>query len=400
MDQLSQKLENASEEIQDSQDDIEALLEHFLQNGHFPWWAQETSIAALEEKILTEKQIAFSLSTILKNDPEKLKRLVFQFSDKLLQTLLDQHFGIAGTLNGFRQELQEILSKSFPKTEVRNQLWLFVFEALIFNNQAVEQAKIYIFKSSIEHFSEYKNPFQSKAVSKTQLAEKVLKTQLAEAVLKKLKNIDNALATKLQAAIQSINSDNKSLVLKAKEGSKTDKKTKTDIKPDQKSWYINNAGLVLLNPFFVLFFEELGLTKKNVFKDFHSKNQAALLLQYLSDGKTQSFENELVLNKILCEIPLSMPIEKDLILNEKIKTESENLLNAVIKHWSPLKNTSPDSLRNTFLQREGKLVKNENGGWKLIIQHQTFDILISKLPWTISIIKLPWMKNMLQVEWA
>jgi hypothetical protein len=149
-----------------------------------------------------------------------------------------------------------------------------------------------------------------------------------------------------------------------------------------------------------MFFEGIGLTKKNVFKDLHSKNQAALLMQYLATGETQSFENELILNKLLCDIPLLAPIEKDLILDDKTKTEAAQLLNAVIKHWSALKNTSPDGLRNTFLQREGKLTKNEDGSWKLFIQHSTFDILISKLPWSVSFIKLPWMKNILQVEWA
>ena len=102
----------------------------------------------------------------------------------------------------------------------------------------------------------------------------------------------------------------------------------------------------------------------------------------------------------MCGIPFGEPIEKELLISDNMVAESDKLLKAVIKHWSALKNTSPDGLRNSFLQREGKLTRNNDGSWKLFIQQNAFDILISKLPWSISFIKLPWMKNMLQVEWA
>ena len=117
-------------------------------------------------------------------------------------------------------------------------------------------------------------------------------------------------------------------------------------------------------------------------------------------GNVKSAENELLLNKLLCDIPFSTPIENELVLNTEMEAEAIQLLNAVIKHWSVLQNTSPEGLRNTFLQREGKLSKSEDGSWKLFVQQNSFDILISKLPWSISIIQLPWMNQMLQVEWA
>ena len=136
------------------------------------------------------------------------------------------------------------------------------------------------------------------------------------------------------------------------------------------------------------------------FVDNFQRYQAALLLQFLVTGKTVFEEHELLLNKILCDIPMDEPMESHLILTKKQRTESEQLLSATIQHWTALKNTSPDGLRNTFLQREGKISQKENGDWLLQVQSTGVDILLSKLPWGVGMIKLPWMEGMLFVEWG
>jgi hypothetical protein len=85
-------------------------------------------------------------------------------------------------------------------------------------------------------------------------------------------------------------------------------------------------------------------------------------------------------------------------ISKDIETESELLLKDVIRYWGVLKNTGIEGLRETFLQRPGKLSHNQNG-WKLIVEQKTVDILIGSLPWGLGIIKLPWMPEMLFVEW-
>jgi len=74
------------------------------------------------------------------------------------------------------------------------------------------------------------------------------------------------------------------------------------------------------------------------------------------------------------------------------------LLEAVIKNWTVLKNTSNDGLRTSFLLRKGSLNKDENG-WKLRVEKKTFDILLSKLPWGYTMIHLPWMQFPVLTEW-
>ena len=71
-----------------------------------------------------------------------------------------------------------------------------------------------------------------------------------------------------------------------------------------------------------------------------------------------------------------------------------------ILYWTVLMSTSPDGLREGFLQREGKLTLSDHGNWKLRVEQKSIDILLGYLPWGISMVKLPWMENLLVVEWT
>lgn len=160
--------------------------------------------------------------------------------------------------------------------------------------------------------------------------------------------------------------------------------------------YIDNAGLVLLHPFFPQFFEALELVS-------HDKllrpERALSLLHFLATGQTVAPEYELVLPKILCNVSLSAPVETHFELTGAEKEEALALLKAVIRHWEALRQTSPDGLRGTFLLRPGKVSQHDDGDWFLKVETNAFDILLDQLPWGISLIKLPWMQYNLWVEW-
>jgi hypothetical protein len=158
---------------------------------------------------------------------------------------------------------------------------------------------------------------------------------------------------------------------------------------------IRNAGLVIVAPFLPVFFKKLGLLLEDKLCD---PSRAVALLRYLSAGAHEYDEMELMLEKILCGLPLRESPDTRCVLSDEEKEEAEALLQSVIEHWSMLKNTSPDGLRHNFLQREGRLVFNSNQ-WELTVQKETHDILLDYLPWSISMIKLPWMKELLIVKW-
>lgn len=163
--------------------------------------------------------------------------------------------------------------------------------------------------------------------------------------------------------------------------------------------YIRQAGLVLLHPFLPIYLEDVGLLAGEAFRDAAAQQMAIYLLHYLATGQTTAPEPELVLPKLLCGWPLNDPVESDLELPEAALAEGEHLLETVIGYWEALKNTSPDGLREGFLQREGKLTRTESG-WKLQVERQSIDVLLGRLPWGVSMVTLPWMDELLTVEWT
>lgn len=159
--------------------------------------------------------------------------------------------------------------------------------------------------------------------------------------------------------------------------------------------YISNAGLVLLHPFLPQFFTALGITAD---KQLLQPERALCLLHFLATGQPVAPEYELMLPKLLCNIPLEEPVESDVALTAAEQDEAVSLLKAVIRHWEALRSTSPDSLRGTFFVRPGK-ISLRDGDWLLQVEPQTWDILLDQLPWGIGMIKLPWMDRLLHVEW-
>jgi hypothetical protein len=160
--------------------------------------------------------------------------------------------------------------------------------------------------------------------------------------------------------------------------------------------YIDHAGLVLLHPFLPQFFESLNVIAGD---KLLQPDRALCLLHFLVTGQVFAPEYELILPKILCNIPLETPVEANVELKIAELEEAEALLEAVIRHWKALRNTSIDGLRETFLVRPGKVSLHDNGDWLLQVESITFDILMNQLPWGIGMIKLPWMDKMLWVEW-
>ena len=164
--------------------------------------------------------------------------------------------------------------------------------------------------------------------------------------------------------------------------------------------YINQAGLVLLHPFLTNYFRAVGLVEGNAFCHDLARQTAMYLLHYLATGQTSAPEYELVLPKLLCGWPLNEAISPDIYPPEEAFAEAEELLQTVINYWEALKNTSPDGLREGFLQRQGKLTRVGNQQWKLQVEPVAIDVLLSRLPWGVSMVKLPWMDELLTVEWT
>jgi contractile injection system tape measure protein len=171
----------------------------------------------------------------------------------------------------------------------------------------------------------------------------------------------------------------------------------------RESIFIGNAGLVIANPFLPHLFGTLGLLTrddagKSRMRDEAAASRAVHLLQYLVDGSTDTPEPRLVLNKILCGLPVAMPVERDIEATEEERETCNMLLRSIIENWQILRNTSIAGLQETFLQREGKLVYHDTG-WRLQVQRKTLDVLVDQVPWSIGVVFHAWMPSALHVTW-
>ena len=161
---------------------------------------------------------------------------------------------------------------------------------------------------------------------------------------------------------------------------------------------VQNAGLIILWPYFFRLFDKCGLLIDRKFKDGTSLQKGIILTQYLVTGSLEIHENELVLNKILCGAEQRTPVDVKLNIDEVELQICDSLLKGVLQNWQKLNNSSVETLRQTFLIREGILTPNELD-YDLDIVKETFDVLLETIPWNISIIQTTFMKNRIIVDW-
>lgn len=162
--------------------------------------------------------------------------------------------------------------------------------------------------------------------------------------------------------------------------------------------FIPNAGLVILHPFFSTYFTRLQLMQNSVFISIEAKERAVLLLQYIATGRSKFDEYELILNKILCGLPIEQAVAFEIELTEAETTLTEELFDVLRQRWDKVKNSSVEGIRASFIQREGALEFIEDQ-WNLRVEQRGYDMLLQTLPWAFGFIKTSWMNQILTVEW-
>lgn len=163
--------------------------------------------------------------------------------------------------------------------------------------------------------------------------------------------------------------------------------------------YIDNGGLVILHPFFQPLFTELELmTVDGAFVAEEAKHRATVILNYLLTGDSSYSECDMVLNKLICGIPVDDVLPADITLTEKETSECDGLLETVVGYWEALKGASKEAMRETFFQRKAK-IRFKDDHWLLQVERNATDILLDRLPWGIGIVRLPWLQYLIHVEW-
>lgn len=162
--------------------------------------------------------------------------------------------------------------------------------------------------------------------------------------------------------------------------------------------YLYNAGLVLLAPFLPRSFEQLGWTEENRFLSSELALIAVTWLQYLCDGQGEPPEYQLVLNKILCGLPPDALYEPPRALSAEERQAADELLAAALEQAPGLGLTTIDGLRGSFLLRRG-ILRPSGNHWLLHVEAETYDIVLSRVPWPFQVVVLPWMEAPIRVDW-
>ena len=300
-----------------------------------------------------EQEVKKQVMDIILQDPLIIEKYLIQFCDTVVEQIF---YAYDPALKDKISELLFLLqNKGLKKSSLQNRerILIFLFEML--NNKSAEKLI-----ASIEDIKEW--------IADPAEESEFLMPQLKDGIPQIQKEKNSFETEKIKSKV-----DQEEVI--------------------EKSVLIKNAGIIIFHPFLTGLFERTGLMHNNNFIDDEAKGRAVHLLQYLAGGQEQLPEYLMPLNKILCGIPGETHIDRFIVLTQAEKNEADELVQAVIGHWSILKNTSNQALQETFLQRKGKLsFIEEDRFWKLQVEKNALDVLLDKLSWGFSYIQLPWMK--------
>tara|TARA_B100001059_G_scaffold100683_1_gene100431 strand:+ start:89469 stop:95588 length:6120 start_codon:yes stop_codon:yes gene_type:complete len=220
---------------------------------------------------------------------------------------------------------------------------------------------------------------------------RVSKEDLTHILVEGLTNTSKTIKNQLNEWISQLESP-------SRENKKPDQISDFDDLDKTGSLFIENAGLILLWPFLSRLFDKLNLLEDKNFVDETAQQKAILLTEYLVTGNTDFQESSLALNKLICGAPLETYVDVNLSIEAFELKLCDSLLKSMIDNWEKINNSSISTLRETFLIREGVLVRS-NANFKLNVEKKPFDVLLTTLPWTISMIQTSFMKNRIIVTW-
>lgn len=374
---------------------IEELVFYFLDQGQLPWYASQEMrhlIASEWDQILLNlpQNTTNSLIDFFRKNPNALLRFIGHTTTDTLSQLLSHWFAIELPQRNMLQALCNYSEHFTNNAYVSKKIpWSALFQILLRNQPLplwmVRQHEIqeliqFLASDHIKACLSQKDIWESIFT----LTDKndMTASEVIEFINKRCQN-------------QAYSPENEQAYRKEKTGNRAPAGYKTEV------LYVENAGIVLLNPFLPYLFQNLELTDGKTFLNEQAQEKAVHILQFIATGQEECMEYAMPLNKLLCGLPLDHPLERFVKPSEEDKQSCEVLIRAAIKQWTVLKNTSSVELQHSFLQREGKLAIRPDEQWGLQVERKSIDILLDKLPygWGYSVIQLPWMNNMLFVEW-
>jgi hypothetical protein len=377
---------------------VRRALLYFLANGVFPWWLSDNHNASVKEifsPALDEASPVFigGLKRLLARDRNALQRLVCQFPivflERLISLIRKNSSDKVESLYRVATILWDTRIVTCVKDDAQYQDRLRMMEILVAGDDNVSE----MFIDHIRHWIDQR-VFSFDDLRNVVTSDKVAPLSFDETGVL-LKKIRNAVEKHNDSTCGDILND----VFTDMESVDTNDEEDNSKQSEDECIHVSHAGLVILHPFLVHFFDTQHLLNDDKqFLDESVRMRAVYLLGYLASEKEDASENELPFCKYLCGLPLKVALEKPVALHDETKEECQRLLQDVIRHWTALKGTSSSGFREAFLSRRGKLDFKE-GNPVLYVERMAYDILLESLPWGISYVHLPWLKQPITTIW-
>lgn len=340
----------------------------YMQNGYLPWNVSSGNEAWYDqvmEELATNYGSVAELRKEITDNPVMLSRMIRQHAPTFLISLLEvltaeKHTNLLSAITRVFHKRSK--DKILPPPVLYEEIWEVIFKA---SSSETDKTKPQELLKLVEEFPSTRLPS-----IEAKLAEEVNKARYDTPGL-----TEQAPTLKKHMELASQNKD----IL-------------------EQGIYVQHAGLVLIHPFLNSLFKQVALLSGKSFTSVETQEKAIYLLHYVATGHIKAEEHELVLPKILCGYPINLPVKTGVKLLAKHRKEADQMLKAAIASWDILKSTSADGLREGFLQRNGKVL-SQNDQIKIQVEKGAIDVLLDHLPWNLSIIKLPWLEDVLKVEW-
>lgn len=372
------------------QDTREELINHFLQTGLLPWWANPDDLQTTDEwlKNLSAKQIRNLFEPVIRRNQNAVHRLIsqwpFDVQETIIKKLADDQFGTGGFSVFLKKIIQFPKQASFSEEvtqRLQHQILFPVLHGLLKKSRKETIAN--------ELFTD---------ILQSNIKDKAIRQKLMEWTEKLEKREEVGFPKKALSDLINRGESSESKK-RSKQGSVSEKTDDKFPAEESDSISVFNAGVVILQPFLPALFKNLGYTEDGIFTGSPARERAVCAIHYMATGLAEFPEHELLISKLLTGWPVHEPINRFLNFTDYEIEECESLLSDALSHWGALKNTSADGLRKNFLQREG-ILKHSEFGWSLHIERQAHDLLLDQLPWSFSIIKFKWMDEVLSIRWS
>jgi len=386
--------------------EVTYLLE-YLQSGHLPWPLRQSEAPSCVQycrKILQEHRQTVLNQTFSETYPEAYYFRLFQLLAEQSREVLQEFWlpSLADIPQRFMTRFITYVFSSRPTAPLHIESLLLAKLVVILKSAITlpsPQEVNHVLPVSVQHL--WREVLLHIATSEGEAG--IAQTDIAPMASSQARQTAQALVDTKRATSETAIASDRLNDLEAAAGSDKliHKFPDTDtLLPGLETCLVHAAGLVLLYPYLGRLFDSVGIiTERNNSIAETQLPHAAAVLHYLVSGREDIHEFDLDLIKVMLGLTPSQTLLVGRgLLPKTDKDEADNLLKAVISHWTVLKATSVQGLRQSFLQRSG-ILRESDYNFVLQVERKGHDILLDFLPWGYSLIKLPWMTKALFTEW-